>query len=100
EEPHSPPPLLRGHERADLDAPADRLDVVRIDEHGLAQLLRGAGELREEQHAVLSTVAGDVLLGNEVHAVAQRRHEPDVRRHVVGDEGIPPIAVYRYWSGT
>ena len=54
------------------------VDVVGVDQPGLAQLVGGAGELREHQCAVVVGTAGDVLLGDQVHAVAVRRHDHDV----------------------
>ena len=37
-----------------------------------------AGEAREDQHAgIVGILGGDVFLGHQVHAVAQRRHQPD-----------------------
>ena len=59
-----------------------RLDVVRVDLEGLAHLGGRAGELAEDEHAVLVGAGRDELLRHEVHAVAQRRHEHDVRRSV------------------
>jgi hypothetical protein len=49
------------------------VDVVRVDEEGLRQLDRGAGELAEHERAALVEPAGDVLLGDQVHPVAQAR---------------------------
>jgi len=48
--------------------------------HRLTELDGGAGELAEDQDAPVVAAAGHVLLGDEVHAVAQRRHE----HHVAG----------------
>ena len=55
------------------------VDVVGVDQPGLPQLVGGAGELREHQRAVVVEPAGDVLLGDQVHAVAVRRDHHDVR---------------------
>ena len=59
---------------------------MRVDEHGLGQFVRGAGELRQHQHAVAVDAGGDVLLGDEVHAVTQRGHQHDVAGAVERDE--------------
>ena len=56
------------------------VDVVGVDHAGLAQLVRGSGELREHQRAVLVVAARDVLLGDEVHAVAVAGSPPSRRR--------------------
>ena len=60
--------------------------VVRVDEHGVDQLVGGAGELGQHEHAVAVEARRDVLLGDQVHAVAQRRHEHHVAGAVQGDE--------------
>ena len=39
---------------------------------------RAAPELAEHQRAVVTLAAGDVLLGHQVHAVAQRRDDHDI----------------------
>ena len=53
-------------------------DVVRVDPHRGAQFIGGAGELAQDQHAAVVDARGDVLLRDEVHAVAERGHEHDV----------------------
>ena len=70
--------------------------VVGVDDHGLAQLLGGARELAEEQHAVLVGPRGDVLLRHQVHAVAQRRHQHRVggavqRGELLGRDGAVQV---------
>ena len=54
------------------------LDVERVDDERLGELRRRARELRQHQHAVLVDACRAELLGDQVHAVAQRRHEHDV----------------------
>ena len=54
--------------------------VVRIDDQRLGQLLRGAGQLAQNQHAVEVVARGDELLGDEVHPVVQRRDDAEVAR--------------------
>ena len=77
---HPGPSLVAVH----LDRGDDRLAqggvVVGVDEHGVGQLVGRPGELGQHQHAVAVEAGGDVLLGDEVHAVAQRRHQ----HHVTG----------------
>ena len=51
-----------------------------------AELVRGAGELGQHERAGVVEASGDVLLRDEVHAVAQRRDEHDVGREVQRDE--------------
>ena len=68
------------------DRPLERTVVVRIDEHRVGQLVGGAGELRQHEHAVTVDVRRDVLLGDEVHPVAERRDEHHVTRAVQRDQ--------------
>ncbi len=72
------PLLVFGH----LERRADRLDhrvaVERVDHDGLSEFARRACHLGENEHAGLVEPACDVLLGDQVHAVAQRGHERDV----------------------
>ena len=49
-------------------------DVVRVDDQRRLQLGSRTRELAQHQHAQLVGARGHVLLGNQVHAVAQRRH--------------------------
>ena len=69
-----------GSERAVRIGALDSLDVVRVDEEGIRELVRGPGELTQHQHAVVGVPAGDELLGDEVHAVSDRGDEHDVGR--------------------
>ena len=62
------------------------VDVVRVDEVGLLELDGGPGELAEHQGAAVVDPGGDVLLGDQVHPVAQRGHQHDVGCPVEGGE--------------
>ena len=54
------------------------------------QLLGGAGELGEHERArVVGILRGDELLGDEVHAVVERRDQPDAREPVRGPQSAP-----------
>ena len=56
------------------------VDVVRIDQQRGVELVGGAGEFRQHQHAGIGRVLGcDIFLGDQVHAVLQRRHHADLR---------------------
>ncbi len=75
--------LLLGRHRERLeDRGLELVDVVGVDHHGRAQLVGRARELAEHEHAVEVRAGGDVLLGDEVHPVAQRGHQHHVRGHV------------------
>ena len=67
---HSQPALLLRHPERVREYVGHRLDVVRIDLQRLAHLGGGAGELAEDEHAVLVGAGRDELLGHEVHPVA------------------------------
>ncbi len=45
--------------------------VVGIDAQGLAQLVGSAGELAQQEHPGAIGLAGHVLLGHQVHAIAE-----------------------------
>ena len=60
--------------------------VVGVDQEGLAHLRRRPRELAQQQHAVRAALAGDVLLGHQVHPVPQRRHPAHVGRGVEGHQ--------------
>ena len=69
---------------------------MRVDEDGAGELLGGTGELREDERAVVVEAARDVLLGHEVHAVAQGGDEHDVggdeeRRHLIARIGVVEV---------
>src|SRR3546814_20074674 len=59
--------------------------IERIDEQRFGHLLGGAGEAREDEDAgVFRVLRGDIFLGDQIHAVADRRYQPDQigRAHV------------------
>jgi len=71
-----------GHRERVVVGLRHRFDVVRVDLQRFAHLHGGAREFAEHEHAVFVGAARDELLGDEVHPVAQRRDEHDVRRAV------------------
>ncbi len=60
------------------------LDGKRVDQNGILQLAGRSREIAEDQHAVVVEAAGDEFLGDEVHAVVQRRHDAEVRQPMQG----------------
>ncbi len=66
---------------------------MRVHEHGLPQLVGCPGELAEQQDPFVVEPRGDVLLGDEVHAVAERRHEHHVGGEVEGDHLLARVSV-------
>ncbi len=71
------------HVQRPVDGVVHLADAVGIDQHGVLQLHRCPGELRQHQHAALVHMRGDELLGHEVQTVAQRRDPADVGGAVV-----------------
>ena len=83
---HAFAPLVPVHLHRVTDRPLQGPIVVRIHEHGVGELLGGAGELRQHEHAVAVDVRGGVLLRHQVHPVAERRDEHDVAGAVERDQ--------------
>ena len=79
ESPHAPPALIvRQGERPPHRA-RHPSDIERVDMQRLTKLRPGAGELTQDQCAFLIAAARDELLRNQVHSVAQRSDDHDVR---------------------
>ena len=81
---HAPARLALGQRDGARNRLAQPDDVVGIHEQRLAQLARGTGELREHERAAAAVAGGHVLLADQVHAIAQRRHEHDIGSGVQG----------------
>ena len=101
-------PAHRGHALAGLGVGhvprvqhggLEPVDVVRVDEHRLLELLGGAGELREHESTRAVLPGRDVLLGHEVHPVPQGRDEHDVRGEVQGHHLLERVAVVQVADG-
>src|SRR3546814_8752394 len=72
--------LLQRHHESLLQALRHALDIEGIDDDGAVELQLRAGEAREHENArVFFRLRGNELLGDKVHAVAQRRHQADAR---------------------
>ena len=78
--------LRAAHRQRPRDRVGDRVDVVRIDHQRLAELVGRARELAQHQHAVVVEPRRDELLRDEVHAVAQRRHQHHVGGAIEGGQ--------------
>ena len=73
-------PLLDPHAESECDLPRHAVDVVRIDQQRRIKLLGRAGEGGENEDAGIERVLrGHVLLGDQIHAVVQRRDQADMR---------------------
>ncbi len=64
------------------------VDVVRIDQHGGVQLAGGAGEFGQDQHPGIGRILRrHIFLGDQVHAVMQRRHQPHLGGTIEARQG-------------
>ena len=80
--------LAERHGEADMHRLGDGVGVERVHDQRLGELMGGAGELRQHQHArIVVGLGGDVFLGHQVHAVAQRRHHADAADAVEARQG-------------
>ena len=75
---HALSAFIARHLKAAVHGIGNAGGVVRIDEEGIAQLDGCAGEAAEDQDALFIFAGGDVLLGDEVHAVMERGDEAKV----------------------
>ena len=83
---HPAAALFRSHFQRPPDTGGDPIDIIRVHDHGIAELGGGAGELAEHEHAIVVHPRRHELLGDEIHAVAQRCHQHHIGRTVQGDE--------------
>lgn len=86
EEGHAHAGVGLGHAEGELDGVDELVEVSGVDDEGAGEFAGGAGELAEDEDAAVVGSAGDVFLGDEVHAVAEWGDEHDVGDGVVGDE--------------
>src|SRR5436309_1836239 len=71
-------PFVQRHGKRLSDRRSDAVGIVRVDQQRFLAFVCGAGEARKNEDAgILWILRGDIFLGDEVHAVAQRRHQPD-----------------------
>jgi hypothetical protein len=63
------------------------LDVERVDDDRVGQLLGRPGHLAQHQDPPALGLAGHVLLGHEVHAIPQGGHQADVGQVVESHQG-------------
>src|SRR5262245_54073754 len=97
----SPAPVVLVQLERELEVARHALDVERVAGKRLAQLLGGARELAEHEHAGSPerVLAHDELLADEVHAVAERRHHAHVGDAVVREELPRPHAAVEIVDG-
>ncbi len=75
---HAVVPLVRGHLESRADAFRELFDVVRVHDERIVQLGRRAGELAQDQHAVLILARRDELLRDQIHPVVQRSDQAEI----------------------
>ena len=70
-----------------------RIRIIGIDQQGaFLELRRRTGKARQDQHAgIIGILGGDIFLGHQIHAVAQRRHQPDLCRAIKPRQRRPAI---------
>eukprot|EP00965_Chrysotila_dentata_P186842 6168723-Pleurochrysis_carterae.AAC.1 len=79
--------LVGGHCEGFVQTARNVVRVVRVDAHAAgAERLRRARKLGEDEHAVCPGLAGNVLVRDQVHAVAQRGDDAGGGRGVEGDQ--------------
>ena len=76
---HSGTAFVFIHRERAMDRFGIFVDVVGIDEQSFAHGLRGTGHARKDQHSGIVHLGRHELFGDQVHPVAQRSHECDVR---------------------
>ena len=81
---------FKRHRERGRDRARHAVDIVRIDQQRGVEFVGGAGEFRQHQHAGIGRVLRrDIFLGDEVHAVMQRRDHADLRGAVeAGQHGL------------
>ena len=84
-------PLGQRHSQAFVHRVGDLVGVEWVDDQRLSQVLGRAGKPRQDQDAGIPRIlCGDVFLGHEVHAVAQRRHHAEAGDPEESREQLPP----------
>ena len=72
--------LVQRHRQRAIDGVADPFRIVRIDQQRGRAFVRGARKAREDQHArIVRILCGHEFLRDQIHAIAQRRHQPGAR---------------------
>ena len=86
--PHAASALLGRLVERRFDRVLDPFEVVRVDQIGLPEFGCGSGEFAEYQRTAEVAAAGHILLGHQVHPVAQRGDQHDVAGHEERDEFV------------
>jgi hypothetical protein len=74
--------------------------IVRINGESVSELLGCTGKLREDQNArVCRILSRNIFFCNQVHAVPQRRDEPNTGEPIQAREHRPRIGIGRVVDG-
>ena len=71
-----------------MQRPRHSLDVERIDDYGIGELFGRSREPGQHQHAGVTGLRRDKLLGDQVHAVSQRCHHVHIRVAIESRETV------------
>jgi len=80
--PHSPDPLpllLLGHGQGLLNRFGHFFPAIGVDNQGFRQFARRAGHFTKNQHSVVPSPGSDKFLRHQIHSIAQRRDQRDIR---------------------
>ncbi len=83
---HAQLPLVVAHVVRVLDGIGEHLTLERIHQQRLVHGLAGARERRQNEHARVVDLTRHVLLGDQVHAVADRRDQSDGRVAIISGQ--------------
>ena len=90
ETPNPPAAIVLVQLQRELERPGEPVDVEGIARHRLTELVRGAGELAQNERAAFSAgvLADDELLGYEIHSVSQGCDDARVGKAVIGQQSF------------
>ena len=84
---HARSALGIGHAECFQNCVGNFLDIVRINQQCAGfELLRRAGEMAKDEHAIFIDAAGTIFLGYQIHSVLERGDESDVALAVVREK--------------
>lgn len=78
--------LFGAHGDRVMDGVGQFFSVPGVDNDAAVETLRGTSELGQDHGAVAFLLAGNVLVGHEVHAITCRRNQTHVGNSVQSDE--------------
>ena len=83
---------MSGIAKARNSALATDSEIVWVDEKRVLAFVRRASEARQDQHAwIFGVLRGYILLGHEIHSIAERRHQAYLRRTIETGKRRPAV---------